>query len=225
MASRDRYISQCSFWPYASSMAASSRGCCLPFFDEADLDAPAIHLDAPRLPTLQALVIQTFHFDRVANMLTRSACSLRKFWMMACPPLEQVVVSHNPAILEIGIPRGSVDGPSSRIDPVIAAFTLCNPGIQNPVYTPVLTRFHIGDPSEKLDLEGIAWWSPACICPICMDARASKPLLSSEEDPPWTRKYTGSDRGFRAAGLEVEIKPDDWDPARSRIRGRLHRYI
>ncbi|KAJ7157359.1 hypothetical protein C8R46DRAFT_1114249 [Mycena filopes] len=197
-----------------------------PNLTKLTLDAPGIHLDALVLPALEALVIRTFssEFDRVVHMLTRSGCSLRKFWMKARPPLEQFlqVLSHNPAIFEIGIPAGSIDGHTS-IAQVLGALTLRSGG--QPVYAPALTRFIIKDTGPNLDDILAMAESRFNLAHLHGCSRLQALVIFDGGYPFYRGRIPPRIAALRAAGLEVEIRMDESEEARSVLRGRLHRYI
>ncbi|KAJ7760078.1 hypothetical protein DFH07DRAFT_441094 [Mycena maculata] len=121
------------------------------------LFAPAPLLDALVLPALQDLFIEVFprDFPHVVDLLRRSKCSLRKFWIKSHPPVQQyrAVLETNAHIEELGIiGRESlrhIFGADANVDSIIRALGAV------PTLVPNLQAFYIHDQSADLDMDAV----------------------------------------------------------------------
>ncbi|KAJ7631715.1 hypothetical protein DFH06DRAFT_1223978 [Mycena polygramma] len=214
-----------------------------PHLKKLVLEAPVTYLDALCLPALEALEIRTsLPFEHLVRMLQRSACSLKRFWMKARPPVEHILplLMHNPQIFELGLLGSRFDGPVANTDAIIRALTLGYPdGPPQPVYATALTSLTVRDHPDALNGLGVNDQSHNVNMKAVIDMVESRVRLSHLHGCSRLEEFCVFGSGVRilqaefkarltalqADGLRVEIGSDHDPEYRLSLRAELFSHI
>ncbi|KAJ7511680.1 hypothetical protein B0H11DRAFT_1952596 [Mycena galericulata] len=164
--------------------------------------APGPLLDQLVLPALQDFFIEVRveGFPHVVELLKRSKCSLRKFWMKSYPPVEQYrqILEMNPDIVELGLIGHEplhifrFFGPYPNMDNIIRVLhvsTDATPTANAPVLVPQLRVFCIYDQVADLDVDAVlSMVESRMVNPQCAQLER---LCIKREHKPWLGRPVG----------------------------------